>query len=64
MEALRGRVELALLPIWGWGPSLGPGHLDPEEAARVVALVEPQVVVPIHWGTYLPIGVGKRYGTC
>ena len=29
MEALRGRVELALLPIWGWGPSLGPGHLDP-----------------------------------
>ena len=61
MEALRGRVEVALLPIWGWGPTPGPGHLDPEEAARVVALVEPRVVVPIHWGTYLPIGLGKRY---
>jgi L-ascorbate metabolism protein UlaG (beta-lactamase superfamily) len=61
MEALRGRVEVALLPIWGWGPTPGPGHLDPEEAARVVALVEPGVVVPIHWGTFLPIGLGKRY---
>jgi L-ascorbate metabolism protein UlaG (beta-lactamase superfamily) len=61
MEALRGRVGLALLPIWGWGPSIGPGHLDPREAARVVALVEPRVVVPIHWGTFLPIGAGKRH---
>jgi L-ascorbate metabolism protein UlaG (beta-lactamase superfamily) len=52
MEALRGRVEVALLPIWGWGPTLGPGHLDPKSAARAVALVEPRVVVPIHWGTF------------
>ncbi len=29
MAELRGRVEVALVPIWGWGPSLGPGHLDP-----------------------------------
>ena len=47
-------VDLALLPIWGWGPSLGPGHLDPERAARAAALIEPRIVVPIHWGTLYP----------
>jgi L-ascorbate metabolism protein UlaG (beta-lactamase superfamily) len=60
MEALRGAVDVALIPIWGWGPSLGPGHLDPEGAARAVALVAPDVVVPIHWGTFLPLGSRRR----
>jgi L-ascorbate metabolism protein UlaG (beta-lactamase superfamily) len=62
MEALRGRVDVALLPIWGWGPTLGPGHLDPAAAARAAALVAPQVVIPIHWGTLLPIGTLRRHG--
>jgi L-ascorbate metabolism protein UlaG (beta-lactamase superfamily) len=62
MEALRGRVDVALLPIWGWGPSLGPGHLDPASAAQAAALVKPQVVVPIHWGTFLPLGTFRRHG--
>jgi L-ascorbate metabolism protein UlaG (beta-lactamase superfamily) len=51
-----GPLDAALLPIWGWGPSLGPGHLDPLEAARATALIRPALVVPIHWATYLPIG--------
>ncbi|MFL5816465.1 MAG: MBL fold metallo-hydrolase [Conexibacter sp.] len=62
MEQLRGRVDVALLPIWGWGPSLGPGHLDPTSAARAAALVAPQVVIPIHWGTFLPLGTRWRHG--
>jgi L-ascorbate metabolism protein UlaG (beta-lactamase superfamily) len=62
MELLRGEVDIALVPIWGWGPSLGPGHLDPDEAARAVALVEPGIAVPIHWGTFLPIGMLRRHG--
>lgn len=53
MSALGG-VDLALLPIWGWGPNLGPGHMDPERAARAAALIEPRIVVPIHWGTLYP----------
>ena len=36
----------------GWGPRLGPGHLDPAEAARAAALISPRVAIPIHWGTY------------
>ena len=27
-------VDVALLPIWGWGPTMGPGHMDPTRAAR------------------------------
>src|SRR4051794_21836471 len=27
-------LDLALLPVWGWGPSLGSGHMGPRDAAR------------------------------
>jgi L-ascorbate metabolism protein UlaG (beta-lactamase superfamily) len=50
-----GAVDVALLPIWGWGPALGGGHLDPERAAAATAWIDPGVVVPIHWGTYSPV---------
>ena len=56
MAALRGRVDIALLPVWGWGPDIGPGHLDPERAARAAAIIEPELAIPIHWGTLTPIG--------
>jgi L-ascorbate metabolism protein UlaG (beta-lactamase superfamily) len=56
-----GPVDVALVPIWGWGGSLGPGHLDPEGAARAVALLAPRVVVPIHWATYLPLGYSRAH---
>ena len=46
-----GPVDLALLPVAGWGPKLGPGHLDPERAARAAELLRPRMAVPIHWGT-------------
>jgi L-ascorbate metabolism protein UlaG (beta-lactamase superfamily) len=53
MAELAG-LELALLPVWGWGPSLGAGHLDPEGAARAAALLRPRTAIPIHWGTFYP----------
>ena len=43
---------MALLPVWGWGPKLGPGHLDPERAARAAGLLRPRLAIPVHWGTY------------
>lgn len=52
-------LDLALLPVWGWGPSLGRGHLDPERAARAAALLRPRLAVPIHWGTYYPAGLAR-----
>jgi L-ascorbate metabolism protein UlaG (beta-lactamase superfamily) len=52
-----GPVDLALLPIWGWGPYVGEGHLDPERAARALEMIRPRVAVPIHWGTFYPAGL-------
>jgi L-ascorbate metabolism protein UlaG (beta-lactamase superfamily) len=51
MAALRGRADVALLPVWGWGPRLPAGHLGPETAARAVEHIQPRIAIPIHWGT-------------
>ena len=56
-----GPLDVALVPIWGWGTSLGPGHMDPAEAAAAVALLKPAVAIPIHWGTFLPVGAHRRH---
>ena len=55
MDGLVADLDLALVPIWGWGASLGRGkHLDPASAAEATRRLAPRVVVPIHWGTYRP----------
>jgi L-ascorbate metabolism protein UlaG (beta-lactamase superfamily) len=54
-----GPLDLALLPVWGWGPSIGRGHLDPAGAARALKLLRPRVAVPIHWGTLYPLGLAR-----
>jgi L-ascorbate metabolism protein UlaG (beta-lactamase superfamily) len=59
MRELRGRVDLALMPVGGWGPTLGPGHLDPRRAAEAVEWIRPAVAIPIHWGTLYPIGLRR-----
>jgi L-ascorbate metabolism protein UlaG (beta-lactamase superfamily) len=58
MEALEG-IDVALLPIAGWGPRIGPGHLDATRAAKAAAMIRPRAVVPIHWGTYLRYGLER-----
>ena len=47
-------LDVALLPVAGWGPKLGPGHMDAKVAARAVELLRPRVAIPIHWGTLYP----------
>jgi L-ascorbate metabolism protein UlaG (beta-lactamase superfamily) len=51
-----GPVDVALLPVAGYSPKLGPGHLDPRRAAEAAALIEPRLAVPIHWGTFRALG--------
>jgi L-ascorbate metabolism protein UlaG (beta-lactamase superfamily) len=53
-------VAVALLPIWGWGPTLGPGHMDPTRAAQAAALLGARLAIPIHWGAYYPIHLGLQ----
>lgn len=45
-------IDVALLPVSGWGPRLPTGHMGPDEAAEAVGLIEPRLAIPIHWGTY------------
>jgi L-ascorbate metabolism protein UlaG (beta-lactamase superfamily) len=50
-------LDLALLPVWGWGYHRGRMHMGPKEAAQALELLHPKVAVPIHWGTFIPMGI-------
>jgi L-ascorbate metabolism protein UlaG (beta-lactamase superfamily) len=59
MANLAGRVDVALLPVGGWGPRLGRGHLDPRRAAEATVRIRPSIAMPIHWGTLYPFGLRR-----
>ncbi len=62
MSHLPRPLDVALLPVAGWGPTLGAGHMGPFDAARAVGLIGPRIAVPVHWGTLSPIGLcGRRW---
>jgi L-ascorbate metabolism protein UlaG (beta-lactamase superfamily) len=51
--------DVALLPIWGWGRTLGSAHLDPERAAHAATLLRARTVLPVHWGTFAPLRIRR-----
>lgn len=55
-----GDIDLAVVPVGGWGPRLSGGHLGPAEAADACRLVGAAVAVPYHWGTFHLPGVADR----
>ena len=59
MSDLAPDLDLALLPISGWGLRVPAGHLDPLGAAKALRLLRPRVAVPIHWGTYRLVGLRR-----
>jgi L-ascorbate metabolism protein UlaG (beta-lactamase superfamily) len=58
MHDIAGRLDLALLPVGGWGPWLRGEHMDPRDAAACLAMLDAGVAVPIHYGTFWPRGAG------
>ena len=60
MSTLAQKLDVALLPVAGWGATLPQGHLDPERAAYALALLRPRVAIPIHWGTYRRFGLSAE----
>ncbi len=50
-------VDLALVPIGGWGPTLADGHMHPEAGADAVGRIGARWAVPVHWGTFWPQGL-------
>ena len=54
-------VDVALLPIAGWGPSLHERfHLGPRTAAQAAVALRARIAIPIHWGTMLQVGLARR----
>ena len=58
MGTLVDNLDVAFLPVWGWGPTLRKGHLNPLTAAHALAMLRPRLAIPIHWGTMAPLGLG------
>ena len=52
-------MDLALVPIGGWGPTLGDGHMSPEHGAESVGRVGATWSIPVHWGTFWPVGLER-----
>jgi len=53
MADLWDGLDVALLPIAGLGPWMPEfKHLSPRHAVRAAELLQPKLVIPIHWGTY------------
>jgi L-ascorbate metabolism protein UlaG (beta-lactamase superfamily) len=53
-------LDLALIPVGGWGPTLGAHHhLDAGDAAEALHRVKAAWAVPVHYGTFWPIGMGR-----
>ena len=59
MSDLSERLDVALIPVAGWGRHVPAGHLDPQRAAQALRLLRPRIAVPIHWGTYRQIGLSR-----
>ena len=47
-------IDVAVLPVGGWGPRLPSDHLNPLSAAKALQLLRPRACVPVHWGTIYP----------
>ena len=58
MDSIHTALDVALLPVWGWGPTLGDGHMTPLRAAESLRMLRPRTAIPIHWGTFAPLGLG------
>lgn len=54
-----GPVGVAVVPVGGWGPTLGPHHLDPVQAAEAIDRVHARDAVPVHYGTFWPAGLDQ-----
>jgi len=69
MSLLAPELDVALLPVAGWGPTVPAGHMDAARAADALKLLQPRLAIPIHWGTLAPLyrrsvydqDAGKRF---
>jgi L-ascorbate metabolism protein UlaG (beta-lactamase superfamily) len=53
-DLVGGALDLAVVPIGGWGPRLSEGHMTPTQAAIACARTGARWALPVHWGTLHP----------
>jgi len=63
MSDLAPELDVALLPVAGWGPRVPAGHMDAARATEALELLRPRVAIPIHWGTFAPFYRRGAYDT-
>jgi L-ascorbate metabolism protein UlaG (beta-lactamase superfamily) len=51
MADIAPSLDLAVLPVGGWGPTLPSGHLDPLRAAQALRLLGARRAIPVHRGS-------------
>ncbi len=54
-------VDLAVVAIGGWGPSLGDEHLSPAQAAATVGRIGATWALAVHYGTFWPVGLKQAH---
>lgn len=61
MRDIEPNLDVALIPVWGWGSRVKAGHLNPDRAAEAIRDIHPKIAIPIHWGDLR--GIGSRRST-
>lgn len=56
------KLDLCLIPIWGWAIDDHGLHLNPLKAAQALKLIQPKMAIPYHWGTLLPLAFKPLFG--
>jgi len=54
-------LDVAVLPVGGWGPRLPDDHLNPLSAAKALRLLRP-AHFPVPWGTLFPPWLPPAFG--
>jgi L-ascorbate metabolism protein UlaG (beta-lactamase superfamily) len=52
-------LDIAVVPIAGWGPRLSEGHMNAEQAAIACARTRARWALPVHWGSLHPPFMGR-----
>jgi L-ascorbate metabolism protein UlaG (beta-lactamase superfamily) len=60
LASFAGPLDVACLPVSGYGMRLPEDHMSPETAAVAVEILRPRLAIPVHWGTYQLTGMTRR----
>ncbi len=54
-------IDIAAVPIGGWGPRLSEGHMDGVQAAEACRMTGARYALAVHWGSLHPPFMGRDW---